>query len=100
MLELGLYSTEKGNNAFKLYASLGTSSLPDNSISMSMAFIGDKKDHGTINVHTDGPSVLGRLNLGVQATVSAQLEIHAQYDLGAGFGYRNQGVSTNLVYRF
>lgn len=100
MLELGLYSSEKGNNAFKLYASFGASFLPDNSIVTPMALRRDQADFGTYNVSTKGPSVLGRLNIGAQAAISNQLEIRAQYNLEAGSGYRNQGLSANLVYRF
>jgi outer membrane autotransporter protein len=57
-------------------------------------------DVGTYGVTTDGPKVLGRLNLGIQAFESDNLEVRAQYGLQVGQGYWSQSLSANLIWRF
>jgi outer membrane autotransporter protein len=100
MLEYTLYSTGKGGSGFKAYLSAGASWLPDNHVSTPMSFRSDQLDNGTFNVVTDGPSLLGRLNVGAEAMISENLEVRAEYNLQMGGGYRNQGISANLRYRF
>jgi outer membrane autotransporter protein len=100
MLEYTLYSTGKGGSGFKGYLSAGASWLPDNRVSTPMSFRGDQLDNGSFNVVTNGPSLLGRINLGAEASISENMEIRAEYNLQVGGGYRNQGITANLRYRF
>ena len=100
MLEATLYSTGKGGSGFKAYLSAGASWLPDNRISTPLSFLSDELDNGTFHVVTDGPSLLGRLNIGAEASISENLEVRAEYNLQVGGGYRSQGISANLSYRF
>jgi len=100
MFEYTLYSTGKGGSGFKGYLSAGASWLPDNRVSTPMSFRGDQLDNGSFNVVTNGPSLLVRINLGAEASISENMEIRAEYNLQVGGGYRNQGISANLRYRF
>jgi outer membrane autotransporter protein len=65
-----------------------------------MSFRSDQLDNGTFHVVTDGPSLLGRFNIGAEASISENLEVRAEYNLQIGGGYRSQGISANLRYRF
>jgi len=100
MLEYTLYSTGKGGSGFKAFLSAGASWLPDNQVSTPMSFRNDQLDNGTFHVVTDGPSLLGRFNIGAEASISENLEVRAEYNLQIGGGYRSQGISANLRYRF
>lgn len=100
MLEATIYSTGKGGCGFKAYLSAGASWLPDNRVSTPMSFRSDQLDNGTFNVVTEGPSLLGRFNIGAEASISEHLEVRAEYNLQIGSGYRSQGISANLRYRF
>jgi outer membrane autotransporter protein len=84
----------------KAYASAGATFAPNNSVSTQMAFANGVAGSGTYDVITDGPTVLGRLNLGIQAFEANDLEVRAQYGLQFGDGYISQNVSANLVWRF
>ena len=100
MLEYTLYSSGKEGSGFKGYVSAGASWLPDNRVSTPLSFRSDQLDNGSFNVVTNGPSLLGRINLGAEASISENLEIRAEYNLQVGGGYRSQGISANLRYRF
>ena len=100
MIEYTLYSSGKGGSGFRAYLSAGASWLPDNSVSTPLSFRNDRLDNGSFDVVTDGPTLLGRLNLGAEASISENLEIRAEYNLQVGGGYRSQGISGNLRYRF
>jgi uncharacterized protein with beta-barrel porin domain len=65
-----------------------------------MAFANGVAGSGTYDVITDGPTVLGRLNLGIQAFEANDLEVRAQYGLQFGDGYLSQSLSANLMWRF
>jgi hypothetical protein len=100
MLEYGLDVITEDKSRVKLFASAGASFLPNNSHKSETSFVGASAALGTFDVITDGPEILGRLNLGIQAFHSDDLEVRAQYGLLAGDGYWSQSVSANLVWRF
>jgi hypothetical protein len=100
MVEYTLYSTGKGGSGFKAFVSAGASWLPDNRVTTPMSFRADQLDNGSFDVVTDGPTLLGRLNVGAEASISENLEVRAEYNLQVGGGYRSQGISANLRYRF
>jgi ribosomal protein S11 len=100
MLEYGLDVITEDKSRVKLFASAGASFLPNNSHKSETSFVGASAALGTFDVITDGPGILGRLNLGIQAFHSDDLEVRAQYGLLAGDGYWSQSVSANLVWRF
>jgi hypothetical protein len=100
MVEYTLYSTGKGGSGFKAFVSAGASWLPDNRVTTPMSFRADQLDNGSFDVVTDGPTLLGRLNVGAEASISENLEVRAEYNLQMGGGYRSQGISANLRYRF
>jgi hypothetical protein len=100
VLEYGLDVITEDKTRVKLFASAGASFLPNNSHKSETSFVGASAALGTFDVITDGPEVLGRLNLGIQAFQSDNLEVRAQYGLLAGDGYWSQSVSANLVWRF
>ncbi len=99
MLEYTLYSSGKGGSGFRAFVGAGASWLPDNAVSTPLSFRSDQLDNGSFDVVTDGPSLLGRFNVGAEASLSDNLEIRAEYNLQAGSGYRSQGISANLRYR-
>jgi len=98
MVEFGTDMVTDGKRRIKAYMSAGASLLPNNSVSTQMAFANGMA--GTYEVITNGPSVLGRLNLGIQAFETNEFEVRAQYGLQVGDGYWSQNVSANLFYRF
>ncbi|AWB35179.1 autotransporter outer membrane beta-barrel domain-containing protein [Orrella marina] len=100
MLEYGLDTITEGKTRIRLFAGVGASFLPGNRLQSEVSFLGLNQNLGTFDVTTDGPQVLGRLNLGIQAFHKGNLEIRAQYGLLVGEGYWNQSLSANLLYRF
>jgi hypothetical protein len=100
MVEFGTDMVTDGKRRIKSYVSAGASFLPNNNVSTQMAFANGVAGTGTYDVITNGPSVLGRLNLGIQAFEANDLEVRAQYGLQVGDGYWSQSLSANLVYRF
>lgn len=100
MLEYGLDVVTANKTRVKLFASAGASFLPNNSHKSETSFVGSSAALGTFDVITDGPEMLGRLNLGIQVFQSDSLEVRAQYGLLVGDGYWSQDVSANLVWRF
>jgi uncharacterized protein with beta-barrel porin domain len=100
MLEYGLDMVTEQKVRLKLYASAGASFLPSNSHQSEVSFLGASSALGTFDVITNGPEILGRLNLGIQAFHSNDVEVRAQYGLLAGDGYWSQSLSANVVWRF
>ena len=100
MIEYGTDVVTDGKRRIKAFVSAGVSFLPNNKVSTQMAFVNGLSSAGTYDATTDGPTVLGRLNVGIQAYESDSLEVRAQYGLQAGEGYWSQSVSANLLYRF
>lgn len=80
--------------------SLGATFLPNNQQKTPTSFVGSSSRLGSFDVITDGPDVLGRLNLGIQVFSGEDLELQAQYGLQAGQGYWSQSLSAKLTYRF
>ncbi|AWB35192.1 hypothetical protein DBV39_17255 [Orrella marina] len=100
MLELGTDLAVDGKRRIKGFVSVGASFLPNNQVTTHMSLGNLATNVGTYGVSTDGPTVLGHLNLGLQAYESDNLEVRAQYGLQVGDGYWSQSLSANLVYRF
>lgn len=100
MIEYGTDVVTDGKRRIKAFVSAGVSFLPNNKVSTQMAFVNGLSGAGTYDVTTDGPTILGRFNVGIQAYESDSLEVRAQYGLQAGEGYWSQSVSANLLYRF
>jgi outer membrane autotransporter protein len=100
MIEYGTDVVTDGKRRIKAFVSAGVSFLPNNKVSTQMAFVNGLSSAGTYDVTTDGPTILGRFNLGIQAYESESLEVRAQYGLQAGEGYWSQSVSANLLFRF
>ena len=100
MVEFGTDVVTDGKRRIKAYVSGGASFLPNNNVSTQMAFANGLAGAGTYDVITKGPTVLGRLNLGIQAFESNDLEVRAQYGLQFGDGYLSQSLSANLIWRF
>jgi uncharacterized protein with beta-barrel porin domain len=99
MIEFGTDFITDGKRRVKAYAAAGASFLPNNNVSTQMAFA-NGSNLGTFDAITNGPNVLGRLNLGIQAYESNDFEVRAEYGIQAGGGYWNQLLSVNLAYRF
>ncbi|MCD8515782.1 MAG: autotransporter outer membrane beta-barrel domain-containing protein [Burkholderiaceae bacterium] len=100
MIELGADLATDGNRRIKAFVSAGASFLPNNNITTQMSLANLSTNVGTFGVTTDGPTVLGRLNVGIQAFESDNLEVRAQYGLQVGDGYWSQSLSANLLWRF
>jgi len=100
MLELGADLAMDGDRRIKGFVSMGASFLPNNTVTSEMSLANLTANVGTYGVTTDGPTVLGRLNLGLQAFESDSLEVRAQYGLQVGDGYWSQSLSANLIWRF
>jgi uncharacterized protein with beta-barrel porin domain len=100
MLEFGVVSVTQNKQYLKAYVSAGASFLPNNHVSTQLSFANGLASTGTFNVITSGPSVLGRLNLGIQLFDSKNIDVRAEYGLQAGSGYLNQSLSASLSYRF
>jgi hypothetical protein len=100
MLEFGKDVLTKDKTRVKLFVSAGATFLPNNQQKTSATFVGALDLNGTFDVVNEGPDVLGRLNLGVQAYAKDGYEVRAQYGLQAGDNYISQSLSANLTYRF
>jgi uncharacterized protein with beta-barrel porin domain len=100
MIEYGTDVVTTSKRRIKAFVSAGVSFLPSNKVSTPMAFVNGLSGAGIYDVTTDGPAILGRFNVGIQAFESESLEVCAQYGLQAGEGYWSQSVSANLLYRF
>jgi hypothetical protein len=84
----------------RTYASAGVSFLPNNRRTSQHSFVGALSSVTSFNATTEGPSAIGRLNLGVQVFNKDGLELSAEYGLQTGNSYRSQNVSGRLAYRF
>jgi outer membrane autotransporter protein len=100
MLEFGKDVLTKDKTRVKLFVSAGATFLPNNQQKTSATFVGASDLNGTFDVVNEGPDLLGRLNLGVQAYAKDGYEVRAQYGLQAGDNYISQSLSANLTYRF
>lgn len=100
MLELGTDLATDGDRRIKGYVRVGASFLPDNNVTTQMSLANLSADVGTYGVTTEGTAVLGRMEIGIQAFESDNLEVRAQYGLQAGDGYWSQSLSANLIWRF
>ena len=80
-------------------ARAGASILPTNTITTPMAFRHAATANGSFDAVTDGPPLLGRLNLGLRLYKGNAIEARAEYGLQAGSGYWNQRVGAKLLYR-
>jgi hypothetical protein len=100
MLEYGLDFITQDSSRVKLFVSAGASFLPNNNVKSQASFQGLSSNLGTFDVLTDGPTVLGRLNLGIQAFSEDNMEVRLQYGLLAGDGYVSQNLSVNATWRF
>ncbi|MGE4369626.1 MAG: autotransporter domain-containing protein [Burkholderiaceae bacterium] len=100
MLELGTRYDVNANTVLRAYAGAGVSFLPNNQRVSQNSFVGALSTSGTFESRNDGPSAVGRLNLGVQVINKNGLEISAEYGLQAGSNYRSQNISAQLNYRF
>jgi hypothetical protein len=81
-------------------ARAGASILPTNTITTPMAFRDAATANGSFDAVTDGPPLLGRLNLGLQLYKGKAIEARAEYGLQADSGYWDQRVGAKLLYRF
>ena len=100
MLEFGVNTVTQSQHLMKAYVSVGASYLPNNNVSTQMVFANGLASTGTFDTVTTGPTLLGRLNVGVQVYANEKLDVRAEYGLQAGGGYVNQSLSANLAYRF
>jgi uncharacterized protein with beta-barrel porin domain len=100
LLEFGNDFLTEDKTRVKVYVSAGATFLPNNNQTMATSFVGASAANGTFDVVTNGPDVLGRLNLGVEVFQTNGIQVRAQYGLQAGENYWSQSLSANLVYRF
>ena len=100
MVEYGADFVRKDKTRMKFFVSAGANFLPNNQQTTPTSFVGAQAANGTFDVITDGPNVLGRLNLGLHIYEQAGYEVRAQYGLQAGQNYWSQSVSINAMFRF
>jgi uncharacterized protein with beta-barrel porin domain len=100
MVEYGADFVREDKTRMMFYVSAGATFLPNNQQTTAMSFVGAQAANGTFDIITDGPNVLGRLNLGMQVYEQEGYEVRAQYGLQAGKDYWSQSVSINAVFRF
>jgi len=100
MVEFGSDFLTEDKTRVKVFVSAGATFLPNNNQTMVTSFVGASAANGTFDVVTNGPDVLGRLNLGVEVFQASGFQVRAQYGLQAGQNYLSQSLSANLVYRF
>jgi len=100
MVEYGADFVTEGKTRMMFFVSAGATFLPNNQQTTPTSFVGAQAANGTFDVVTDGPNVLGRLNLGMQVYEQEGYEVRAQYGLQAGEDYWSQSVSINAVFRF
>ncbi len=100
MVEYGADFVSEGQTRMKFYVSAGATFLPNNQQTSAMSFVGAQAGNGTFDVITDGPSILGRLNIGMQIYEHEGYEVRAQYGLQAGENYWSQSLSINALFRF
>ena len=100
MVEFGFSKLTLGDLKLEGFVSAGASILPTNTINTSMAFRDAATANGSFDAVTDGPPLLGRLNLGLQLYKGNAIEARAEYGLQAGSGYWDQRVGAKLLYRF
>ena len=100
MVEYGADFVREDKTRMMFYVSAGATFLPNNQQTTAMSFVGAQAANGTFDIITDGPNVLGRLNIGMQVYEQEGYEVRAQYGLQAGKDYWSQNVSINAVFRF
>ncbi len=100
MLEYGFDAITQDASRVKFFVRAGASFLPNNNYRSQVSFQGLSANLGGFNVSTDGPDVLGRMNLGMSAFNRDNMEMTFQYGLLAGQSYISQNLSANLIWRF
>ncbi|MEB3258126.1 MAG: autotransporter outer membrane beta-barrel domain-containing protein [Cyanobacteriota bacterium] len=100
MLEFGFNKLRLGDLKLEGFVSAGASILPTNSITTRMSFSEASSANGSFDAVTNGPPLLGRVNLGLQLYKGSVIEARAEYGLQAGSGYWDQRVGAKLLYRF
>ncbi len=101
MVEAGTsFDLDEGDTRVRAYVRAGASILPNNDRQSENRFVGALGQAGSFESRSDGPSAVGRLDVGVQVFQRNGLELSAEANLQAGGGYRSQGVSARLNYRF
>ncbi|MFO7746366.1 MAG: hypothetical protein R6V42_00980 [Orrella sp.] len=100
MVEYGADFVYEDKTRMMFFVSAGATFLPKNEQTTPTSFVGAQSANGTFDVVTDGPNVLGRLNLGLQVYEQEGYEVRAQYGLQAGKDYWSQSVSFNAMFRF
>jgi hypothetical protein len=100
MLEFGADLTTDSKRRIKAFVSAGASFLNNNSHTSQASFIGALSNSGTFNVVTNGPSLLGRVNVGIELFESNNIQGRITYGLLTGDSYQSQNWSANLGYQF
>lgn len=100
MLEFGADLTTDSKRRIKAFISAGASFLNNNSQTTQASFSGALSNSGTFNVVTNGPNVLGRINVGLDVFEANNIQGRISYGLLTGSGYQSQNVSANIGYQF
>ena len=100
MLEFGADLTANSKRHIKAFVSAGASFLNNNSHTSQASFVGALSDSGTFSVVTNGPSLLERVNVGIELFESNNIQGRITYGLLTGDGYQSQNWSANLGYQF
>ena len=100
MVELGGRQNLDADTVMRPYLDLGLSIRPDISRTMQAQVIGASGADGMFNVYGNAPTVLGRVNLGMQLYHSRGVDLRLEYGLMAGGTYTGQTASARLGYQF
>ena len=100
MVEFGARQNLGGDVVMRPYLDLGMTFRPDISRSLQAQVIGASGADGTFNVYGNAPTVVGRMNLGMQLYHSRGIDLRLEYGLMLGGTYTGQTASARFGYQF
>ncbi len=100
MLELGARRDLNDQTMLRPFIDLGISIRPDINRTMTAQVIGGAPADGGFNVYGHAPTVIGRMNLGLQVFHTRGIDLRLEYGLMAGGSYTGQTATARLAYHF
>jgi hypothetical protein len=100
MVEFGGRQNLGADVVMRPYLDLGLTIRPDINRAMQAQVIGASGTNGMFNVYGNAPTVVGRMNLGVQLYHSRGIDLRLEYGLMLGGTYTGQTASARLAYQF
>ena len=100
MVEFGGRYNVNRTTILRPYVAAGVSFLPNNTRVIDASFAGGLGADGTFQTFIKSPSVLGKLDVGVQLYQVGGFEVKAEYSVMSGSAYLSQSASARLAFHF